>query len=391
MRLSPRVRRHALLPVCALAATFVFSTPVDAGQTPPAPAAGTLRIDVQVVDGDGQPVPGLTPDKFNVEVNGDRRRVLDATVVDSGNRDTSGPLEGRSVYFLVVDASTFGPGASSDASAALTTFVETLPDESLLGLVTFPAGPAVELTTDHASIAAAVAGIAGHRQEQRSGSYGVGLADAVEYGSSANPDAIVRDHCGETLAEDNACPQLLEQEVNVVLNLLETRARASLGMVADFAGRLGAIPGRKVLVLVSAGMPVAERTGGRPSVGNLPSELAEAVTRSDVAFYTLLLDGLQASDQAQNARQASNASRNRELQGRWLDQFSSSMGGALVRVVPGQDTEGYDRIARETGSHYMLTVESADADVEADRPQRLRVRVDQRGATVRARTLVKGR
>ena len=43
-----------------------------------------------------------------------------------------------------------------------------------------------------------------------------------------------------------------------------------------------------------------------------------------------------------------------------------------------------------TASYYRLTVESTEADT-AERPQRLRVRVDQRGATVRARQLVKGR
>ncbi len=175
-----------------------------------------------------------------------------------------------------------------------------------------------------------------------------------------------------------------------MVNGLETQARASLGMLSDFAGRLRQIPGRKVLVLASAGLAVAARSGGRPDVGNLPVELAEAATRADIAFYTLMLDRLQDADQAQNSRQASNPSADREALGRWLDQFSTSMGGALVRVQVGQEGDAVGRIAKETASFYQLTLEPGDGDA-AERPQRLRVRVDARGATVRARTLVKGR
>jgi hypothetical protein len=171
---------------------------------------------------------------------------------------------------------------------------------------------------------------------------------------------------------------------------METQARSSLGMLSDFATRVGQIPGRKVVVLVSAGMAIAERSGARPDVGDLPTQLSEAVTKSDITFYTLLLDRLQDADRAENARQASNPSRDREQLGRWLDQFSTANGGGLVRVQSGQSGEAYGRIVRETTSYYQLTLEpAAGGDATTDRPQRLRVRVDQRGATVRARTLVK--
>ena len=385
----PMTRRRGW--VCAAAAVLAFvGGPSSAGAQVPAAAAPTLTIDVQVVDRDGQPMAGITADKFNVEVNGRRRRVIEARQADAGTTPGAEALEGRRVYFLVVDASTFGTGASTDAVSALTTFVKTLPEGSLLGLVTFPAGPAVELTTDHGSVVTALASVAGQRQPLRSGTFGLGVSDVVEYLSSNDRTEIARRYCGAELSEDNACPQILEQEANAMVNGLETQARSSLGMLADFTTRLQQIPGRKVVVLASAGLAVAARSGGRPDVGNLPTELAEAVTRADIAFYTLLLDRLQDADQAQNARQASNASADREALGRWLDQFSTSMGGALVRVQVGQESDAYARIANETGSFYQLILESADADV-TERPQRLRVRVDARGATVRARTLVKGR
>lgn len=370
----------------AILMALVCMTPGDVTAQTPTPE--TLTIDVQVVDRDGRPIAGITADKFNVEINGRRRRVVDARHVESGATGVEA-LEGRGVYFLAVDASSFGAGASRDAIDIVTTFVRTLPDGSLVGLVTFPSGPAVELTTDHESVLTALLSVAGQRQAVRGGSFGLGPGDVVEYLSSNDRTEVARRYCGAELAEDNACPQLLEQEANTTVNVLETHARASLGWLADFSRRLEQIPGRKVLVLASAGLPLASRSGGRPDAGDLPAQLSDAVTRSGIAFYTLLLDRLQDVDQVQGARQA-NASRDRETLSRWLDQFSASMGGALVRVQAAQDLDAYARIASETASFYQLDVETAAADV-ADRPQRLRVRVDARGATVRSRTLVKGR
>jgi len=389
----PEVRRMAQRAgwrhVAALILVLVMGVAVNEGWAQTS-TGEVLTIDVQVVDRDGQSIPGITADKFNVEVNGRRRRVVDVRVGDGATTADAEALEGRRVYFLAVDASTFGVGASTGAIEAMTTFIRTLPAGSLLGLVTFPAGPSVELTLDHDDVVAALGSVAGQRQAQRSGNFGLGTSDVMDYLSSNDRTEIARRFCGAELSEDNACPQLLEQEANLVVNGLETHARSSLGMLADFSTRLSQIPGRKVLVLASAGLAIAERSGGRPDVGTLPTQLAEALTTSDVTLYTLMLDRLQDPDQAQNARMASNASRDREALGRWLEQFSTSMGGTLVRVQAGQDSDAYARIARETATFYQLVVESTDADV-SDRPQRLRVRVDQRGATVRARTLVKGR
>jgi hypothetical protein len=42
-----------------------------------------IAVDVQVVDRDGAPVPGLGPEKFDVTINGRRRRVLSAEFIES--------------------------------------------------------------------------------------------------------------------------------------------------------------------------------------------------------------------------------------------------------------------------------------------------------------------
>ena len=382
-------RRGAVMGAAALIALAAIGLGAQAPSAAPPP---TLTIDVQVVDRDGLPIPGIAAEKFDIEVAGRKRRVVSASLVQAASATTADASSERQVYFVAVDALTFGPGASRAAIDATKALVETLPKGSLVGLVTFPGGPAVELTADRGAIATALDGLAGQRQAQRSGSMGVTTADAMEYIAANDRTAITQRICGTE--EDNACPSLLEQEVAVVINTLETQARSSLGMLSEFTGRLGQIPGRKVLILVSGGLAAAERPGGRPDVGNLPTTIGEAATRSNVAIYTLLLDRIRDFDRADNqsARQASGATNERDLLARWLDQFSTSAGGAMVKVQVGQTSgsDVYARIARETAAFYRLTVESTDAD-RSERPLRLRVRVDQRGATVRSRTQVAGR
>src|SRR5215510_14132506 len=52
-----------------------------------------IAVDVQVVDRDGAPVPGLGPDKFDVTINGHRRRVLSAELIESRSATSLTPEE----------------------------------------------------------------------------------------------------------------------------------------------------------------------------------------------------------------------------------------------------------------------------------------------------------
>jgi hypothetical protein len=67
-------------------------------------------------------------------------------------------------------------------------------------------------------------------------------------------------------------------------------AQSSLGRLRDMIDQLARVPGRKVLVLASAGLPVSDCPGGRRSNGDLPQQLGEAAARANVAIYTLFVD-----------------------------------------------------------------------------------------------------
>src|SRR5437773_95737 len=69
---------------CVLAVGFVRSqTPTFRG------GAEVIAVDVQVVDHDGDPIADLAADKFTVTIDGRRRRVISATLIDSSASSAS--------------------------------------------------------------------------------------------------------------------------------------------------------------------------------------------------------------------------------------------------------------------------------------------------------------
>ena len=68
----------------------------DSAQKPPTTFRSSLdviAVDVQVIDRDGTPIAGLGPDKFEVTINGRRRRVVSANLIESRSATTLTPME----------------------------------------------------------------------------------------------------------------------------------------------------------------------------------------------------------------------------------------------------------------------------------------------------------
>jgi len=169
------------------------------------------------------------------------------------------------------------------------------------------------------------------------------------------------------------------------------QAQAGLGMLRDMIDQLAGVPGRKILVLASAGLAISDRPGGRPDIGDLPIQLGQAAARANVAIYSLFVDrGPQAQFSAEQRfarRQLLNVARESELLAHWLDRFSGAGGGTMIKVMVDSGEVAFDRIARETSAHYVLAVEPAPSD-RSGRARRVEVRVAHPGVTVRAREWV---
>ena len=140
-------------------------------------------MDVQVVDGSGRPVERLGPDKFEVSIAGKRRRVVSADFLRNSEVDgrpgglrgvftASGtpvvsPGWGR-VFMMAIDEASFTLGESKGIAGAVRGFISRLQPDDFVGLYSYPLGPKIQPTTDHAALIRRLEGVTGSKRTMRS-------------------------------------------------------------------------------------------------------------------------------------------------------------------------------------------------------------------------------
>lgn len=376
-------------------------------------AVDLIAVHVQVVDRRGQPVAGLGPDTFEVTINGRRRRVVSADLIDSRAVSTALPnapgvapaasvpsagstplaLPGR-VVILAVDCGSFDFASARGVLVAARTFIERLPPDDLVGLFAFPLGPKINPTTDRAAVVRALDSIVGQR-DAGEGEFHlrpselIDLSRWAETRSGSGSDLMLK-ICGEN-PTDQECVGRLLTAVKSATIAYEGEAYASLGMLGSLLRGLSGTSGRKTVVLASAGRIASDTPGARPDLDDLSLRLGKAAAEGNTALYTLFIDQswidqYKAETRRPNVTQTNLAGDSASL-GRWLDLFSGSAGGSLVRVLVGSGEQAFERIVTEMSAYYLLGVEPAEADRDG-RTHQIRVKVDQRDVTVRSRTWV---
>jgi VWFA-related protein len=189
--------------------------------------------------------------------------------------------------------------------------------------------------------------------------------------------------------EDNACPAKIFTEGMGLATQLERQVELSLGGLDGLLRALEEIPGRKAVVLVSAGMLVSDRPDGRPDVGNVARVMGQTAARANATVYTVHVDTVNSGmgHASQKGVGNSEVARDRALHGNWLSEFSASAGGSLIYVPSGSTEFAFNRVLRETSAYYLLGVEPAPDDRDG-RPRQLKVKVRKRGVNVRSRQWV---
>jgi VWFA-related protein len=378
-----------------------------------------IAVDVQVVDGTGRPVPRLGPDQFEVEINGQRRRVVSADYVEHADPDAPSrrPIDARDddrpatprVYVIAVDVSSFAAAESRAFIEGAREFIRRLQPEDAVGVYAFPIGPKFRPTTDHAGIARSLEGIVGSRHSLHN-SHGLSAMDVIDITaesarSGAAPlmagatlaegttsetlDDIVARECGEN---DRPCAQAIQADALGTSFVMQGQVTATLDGLRELVRALGTIDGRKTLVLLSAGMPVSDRPGGRPDVGLLPKLLGQDAARANTTMYALFLEtrfSQMISAKTSRPDRSSGDGREQAVFGRVMEEFTGASGGRLLTVAQGTGSFQFDRVLRETSSRYLLGVEPASADRDGNmRTLRVRLRDAPSGTTVRSRLWV---
>lgn len=395
-------------------------------------AVELIAVDVQVTDRNGHPVTGLGPNNFQVTIDGRRRRIVSTEFIQGVDpfqmpgRRGPGPYPTNEwseptarvtparTFVLAIDAGSVAPAETPGVIRAARRFASLVPPGDQIGVITLPIGTLVQPTTDRARVWRALAGVVGLRRMPHS-RFDLSLsemidlswqapelrvqaaqAEAVAIGgrggsvfSPAEPDpfqAVYQREC----QTDPECLTMLLADAEAVAHQIESSVSRSLVGLTSLLALLNDYPGRKTVVVLSAGMPTTDRPGGRPDVGHEIRGLGELAARANAVVYAVHLDHsfrLNYSAQSRTVRHQMSPARERHIESRLLDDFTSPSGGTVLSSVADDGERAFDRILQETSAYYLIGVEAEAADRDGHaRP--LRVRVDRRGVDVRSRQWV---
>ena len=380
-------------------------SPAASGDQQPSFRAGVdlIAVDAQVVDSTGAPLDQLGPEHFDVTLNGRRRRVVSADFrwygtpsrpvrPDAGSLPSEplpgvgplspqslperGPLspkprsgEGGRIFIIAVDASSFEVGAARAPLEAAQAFVTDLAAGDYVGLYTYPSGPRVVPGLNRVAVRQALAMVPGERMPF-AGSYQLRPSEVVDITAMggprpgslagralaalgpnalmiADPMAVVQQR---ECPDEPECASRILAEAQAMALHYEAQARRSLDGLAHLLRVVADLPGRKTVVLVTAGVMISDRPGGRPEVGDLAVVLGQVAARSNATLYTIHVDDAFARTYAASSRRTADLelSRDRTMAGDWLDRFSATAGGTRFYVPVGAGEFAFERGLRET-------------------------------------------
>lgn len=371
-------------------------------QDPPVIKSGVelVVVDVQVVDRKGVPVNGLTPRQFQVTIGGKRRTVVSAEQIDA---TTGLPVAGASgaaaaaeaparaatpnVYVLAVDQGSFRAVNAASVVYAARELLERVAPSDYVGLISFPEpGIRLEPTLDRAPIQAAIPKLVGFSSVKQMRRFQYSLSDAVDV-SSRSAEALRRVVQRNCPPGDPACAVAVEMELTETVSLLEAQAAQSLAGLRGAVASVKGMPGRAVLIVLSAGIPTGDHSGGRMFMRGDATVAGKEAAEAGILLYTLHLNTAfldQFSPDAPSVRDT--PMRDAGVYARALDVFNGTAGGTLMEVNASANV-ALDRVIRETSSYYLLGLEVEEADRDG-RAHRIQVKVDQRGTAVRSRAAV---
>jgi VWFA-related protein len=393
------------------AARLVLATGVAGAAQTPTFRSGVdlIPVDVQIVDGDGHPVQGLSAAQFEVTVDGKKRKVVSADFIDL--RTTTATVSGtpapaapapvapaaplatpRRIVVLAIDANSLSSDVAKPILDSAAAFVRKLPADDEVGLFTFPNGPKIDPTTDHDAIVRAFAKLALVRDKPMEGLFNLSASDVVELSTwldhHATPQAAA---LAKQLCDAYGPGCTLDDEERGHIYDYEAMAQVASGTLRALIAELGKVPFRKTVVLVSGGFVTSDLPGARPDIQTPAAVVGKLAAANDVNVYTLFVDPSLFKFTSAETRRVPNTitdvGRDGRLYSRWLDEFSGRAGGSLTRVTAGDGHVVFDRILSETSAYYLLGVESIASDHDG-RAHELNVRVSGQKVTVRGRAWV---
>jgi VWFA-related protein len=356
-----------------------------------------VSVDVNVIDENGRPVPGLDAPDFTLTVDGRPRRIVSAQFVpvtapganppahSSGEEYTSnvaGP-PGRLIA-IVVDRGSIAPVRSKDVFLAASRFVERLQPTDRVALFSIPDGPSLDFTTAHDTIVSALVRLDGAAHSSTGIKY-VSVAEALEFErrNSVAVDNVMRRECGAGIVSGRGasgggdaaiCQRLVQDEAAIVAAYARERARDTVNGLTGILQRLGASDTPKTVVMISEGLVIDGERFVTTGLGRL---LASA----HATVYAMKPEP--PDSDASQARAPQNRAQERSVLETGLATVTRLGGGELFRIVANPDFS-FGRLASELSGYYLLGFEP-DATDRDGKQHRIAVGVSRSGVRVRSR------
>jgi VWFA-related protein len=419
--MSATKTRHVLI-ACWLAA----AAPLAAArpQTPVFRSGVTLvTVDVTVLDRDGNPVPGLKAEDFEIKLNGKAQPVRTLSFVRVAQtaaplvaRDIDPEVTGRhvatntaapgesKVFVLMIDDLSYPPEAGRSLFTSARKFVERQPDGVYVGLSTTSGSVIVNPTSDHAAVAAAMKKVVGEFTDPRRmltpTSPTVGIAESIDivvHNDTAMMNNMLQREClprarfasvSALLTSENPCAMEAQSAARMIASQTRgTTARQVDAVVGALQAMKGA-PGLKQMVLLSEGIGVT-----RESMTAF-TPVARAAAEAGVQISVLVEEGndLDMADTGHVAteeigRLADTGMSMRRREDRRMFkaamQTLADVSGGTFETIIGQADRAFDRAAASGSAVYRLGVEPP-AGVQESKPLNVSANVRRPGLAVHA-------
>ena len=394
MKVSPFALRISIAVLAAAGTAVARQQPTFRSAT------DIVLVDVHVVAKDGTPVAGLKPEQFEVQFDGRKRQIVAAEFVSGAVNTTSAerpatagaapgaaaPFSDGRVFVVAVDQPSFPLAAQSSAREAVRRVIEAVKPEDYLGLVAFPGKSIVAPTRDRQVIRQAAEQLQGQRFEIRT-KYNISSTEAglIKSGDRTATNEIFKRECPLNSSPD--CTQGVKMDADLVIAELHRQASGSIGGLHAVIDGMATLPGRKTLLVISAGLPMSSRPGVEPNVNVETNRLAAHAASANVNLYVFFMNvHFLRAFSAEFGRINNTLFQDMDVFATGLERFSGAANGSFFQIQVNADPF-IARVMRETSAYYLLQVapEARDRD---GKEHFIKVSVKQGGTTVRHRSMV---
>ena len=391
---------------------------LHAQQTPVFRGGVTLvSVDVSVLDKDGQPVPGLTADDFEVKLDGHVQPVRALVYEHVSDKTQPSPIAATAptrevtnavrppdprLFVILLDDLSITPSRGKGMFFAASRFVDGLQPSDVVGMTTSSGTFTVNPTRDHEAVEAAVRHTAGAfidprnradndanaQQDSRTGlpiDATVGLQEGLEifWGNGSLLQEVIQRDCGGngtlSLAQITAsqCADAVERQSRVVGEVARNQADEQLQSYLNVMNAMRPWPGMKSLIVISDGVAMAAREQRVRF-----EAVAKAAAAAGVKLSVLLQEPDLTSVDDRSAIQASVRRDDGQALMLGAQTIADLTGGNFYRVI-GTPDPFFNRVALASSAVYHLGVE-APSSSDPGRDFALAARVKRDGVTVHA-------